>query len=777
MPTGRAIFNLNYASSIAHAFRNYFKAAASRQASGGAFAWPSYVDANGYPNADMPSSLLQRVAHDDVNLNYTGRWVLKWTGKLAAFRITPNVTQASSFTIHSGSSNIVLNTTGLLQLSGTSGRVEFSFTTKADYIDTYFLVGANGWDGTLADMVLCKLDDEAGLDAGNPWRQDYLDYIAYLNPLGIRHVITQPIIQNFMNKWDQRVQVSEFTYGSQRCVPAYWAGTLTGSGTYTCSLPSGSPATWTDEEIITAYLGTTNGADDPTLDVGSRGAKTIVGIDLSTVTAGSLPVGNISFLYDALNDKLITLSGVFGGVVPCGWPVELAVDLANRTNTNLYLPRNCHADDDYVEQNTILIRTTLNSGLKFTDELDNELWNPAFIGYKWFEARGQKLGSGGTALNGNALNAQRGAIGLRVRQTAEIVTDAWSPRSMSELCRAIPAQAHGNISNFETYTYLGTDLGDYGYDVSPNRPGDWTDDIVIAPYITGAQISAYDANWSTPLTEALQAADDYASGTPALMESALDWVSSDYIEGTQSAVLGSDTLKYARDTLYPAWNTFCGTYGKRFSGYEGGIEMAALSTSRCTTLGISTDYSAKFANLILAWKQSSRSKVVGTTYLEDFVSFTNSGDPAVFTNIGSDAWSMRTGLYDTPFGLEDAFRLFNRPEVIGGGWIDPKAIEENDNRKQRLKKNDELLEQTIRLAHQRLTGKITEPPVLKDNPKPERLAIHAKKMAQQLVEKSKESAKLRTRNKQIIADLRRLADEAKAERDEEELIIVSLLLH
>lgn len=108
----------------------------------------------------------------------------------------------------------------------------------------------------------------------------------------------------------------------------------------------------------------------------------------------------------------------------------------------------------------------------------------------------------------------------------------------------------------------------------------------------------------------------------------------------------------------------------------------------------------------------------------------------------------------------------------GGGAAHPTKIKHEKERRERLKKNELAIEQTIRLAHQRISGKVTEPEILKQEASPQRLAVHAEKLAAQLVEKSKDSAKQRTRNKAIIAELKR---QAQAIMQEEEEAIIMLL--
>lgn len=119
-----------------------------------------------------------------------------------------------------------------------------------------------------------------------------------------------------------------------------------------------------------------------------------------------------------------------------------------------------------------------------------------------------------------------------------------------------------------------------------------------------------------------------------------------------------------------------------------------------------------------------------------------------------------------------------------GGWLSESQLKRHDEWRKKRKDQEQELETTIKLAYQRLTGKVTAPPVLAETKgDPEKLAAAAKKMASLLVTKSTSSAKMRTRNAQVIADLTRLASQIQAlqekqnyEMQMEEEAVVMLLL-
>jgi hypothetical protein len=143
--------------------------------------------------------------------------------------------------------------------------------------------------------------------------------------------------------------------------------------------------------------------------------------------------------------------------------------------------------------------------------------------------------------------------------------------------------------------------------------------------------------------------------------------------------------------------------------------------------------------------------------------------------------------YDEAFeGDEYSFYLGNVSEPVeepvrqGGAWLDESQVKEYENEKKRRRDIEREIEETITLAYQRLTGKITPPPaVIEAKGDIEKLAIAADKIAAQLVSKANKSDKFKARNRAIIADLKRLAREiteadALALQIEEEAIVFLL---
>lgn len=119
-----------------------------------------------------------------------------------------------------------------------------------------------------------------------------------------------------------------------------------------------------------------------------------------------------------------------------------------------------------------------------------------------------------------------------------------------------------------------------------------------------------------------------------------------------------------------------------------------------------------------------------------------------------------------------------------GGWLSEEQLRAHDEHRRKRKARERELEETIELAYKRLTGKISAKKIIEPTKgEPEKLSELGKQLAAQLVTKGQDSARLRTRNAQIIADLKRLANEvieyqeaqAYAMQMEEEAIIMLLL--
>jgi hypothetical protein len=75
-----------------------------------------------------------------------------------------------------------------------------------------------------------------------------------------------------------------------------------------------------------------------------------------------------------------------------GVPVEVMVELANKTGANPWFTIPHQATDEYVANFAKVVKENLDPKLKVYVEYSNEVWNTIFEQYQWVEDQGKKLG-------------------------------------------------------------------------------------------------------------------------------------------------------------------------------------------------------------------------------------------------------------------------------------------------------------------------------------------------------------------------------------------------
>ncbi len=187
-------------------------------------------------------------------------------------------------------------------------------------------------------------------------------------------------------------------------------------------------------------------------------------------------------------------------------------------------------------------------------------------------------------------------------------------------------------------------------------------------YVVGDTLSASNANlggsgsgFSVPVSVTIGgltgAADDYASGNPTLMASALTFVDNDM----RGPNLGNQTLN-ALTTLYVGWETVntANNYNLPLVCYEGGFEAIAPTAATCTALGISTNYATSIATLLAAYKRSSLFYQLVLDQFSQFLAQLHSTTPTWYLLFPSSQWSAFEGdLYSTKFQSWFAMLDFN----------------------------------------------------------------------------------------------------------------------
>lgn len=583
---------------------------------------------------------------------YTGNWVFKWTGsgpqqiQFGAPGVT--IVSGGSF-VSSGTPNNINTTTGA------DGKIVFSFNGAISTIFYGFLTGVFS---NLSNVIICRADHEADVDAGKIWNPAYIAKYVELRPKILRPMgWTNPNGQ-LSGQWAYRMPLTHIAWEKKFATGA-WVGDISGTNTYTCGA---SPDNTTLVHLMAIqghFLNDNTGVS--TLNFNGTGAKKIYGRDAVDVSVGDI------ITESAAISTLVYDSGLNAGAgawmqetqpFRVGYPLEALIDFANLANVDLWINFN-HLDTDATIQSKVaLVRDTLNTSLNAYFEFSNEVWNFAF-GFQ----QSQYAKAKGIALGFTSSWEHVSWYAKRYAEIMPLVASTWAPRNASQLKRVIAVFVVGDKTNETNFRMLGTDLGAYGFNGSPNRPIDNCEVISYASYYRGAQLQNFDPNYQNTMTELLDAADDYDSGNPTLMNNALDFIDSDIRNGTRNGSPGDATLQsfITTNNTYPGWNAIAVTYNKNVICYEGGMECAAPSTSRLTALGLSTAYSAKIAALLTAYKNDNRFKLLVKQQMNDFMAQSKSVSPAWLLMVGPNNWSTHPGqvLFTTPFKSWDAMVELN----------------------------------------------------------------------------------------------------------------------
>lgn len=635
-------------------FINILKSGGSRQSSQSD--WPSILDANGYPiSSPSGDNILHVCILPHGYEDHT--WVLRWDGTGPLY-LSHNAT-TPRFTVTDGSEFVNGSTSTAMTTQGADGRIEFTFNAAGGQttLNVSFLNGAT-YSG-LANVVLMRLDHEAAYDAGEIFNPDYIARITAMNPGVLRFLGANLANTNNASRHAYRHPLAAFTWTARLWVPGLWAGAASGTDTYTCSAATDTPGSWTDGETIHVQFPNANTSSTPTLDVGSRGAKTIVSETTGALSAGNIAAGaRKTFVYDAALDKLImdrTSMAAHAGIVT-GLPIEVHIALCNKLGMGFWYNFPSFSDLASVTATTELVRDTLDSGLEFYPEVGNEWWNSGsgFPMTSWAGARGAAIG-----FPDNNNRRVYGFYALKVREWMEAVGDTWGSRG--GLKRVLAFQGRGPQSGTNTYRIQGADLtldvnGAYtttaedivtNYTGAGERPVDFVEVLSHAPYFSGVETKNFDSNYTSPVgTGLLDAADDFDSDDPARIQDAFDWLDADIRDAAEAGVR---TLSEWAG-LYADWNTIAVSHGKVIIPYEFATEFAAPSESRLTALSVDTAYSAKIAALIDAYKKDWRYYKLVRDTIQQFMSHSQSERPCWFLAFGTSQWSA-TG---QEFGADEA---------------------------------------------------------------------------------------------------------------------------
>jgi hypothetical protein len=155
---------------------------------------------------------------------------------------------------------------------------------QASNIAVYIL--SQGTFSGFSNLVFCKAENEALVDAGKIVDPELIEQLRYLRPAWLRFMDLTGVQASYENDFARRVPATSLYYPGSggRYVPDYWVGTIKrgAEDVYTCSNPAASASgPYLDNEVVQGIIDFPNTGINPTLNVGGRGAKHIYDFGLS----------------------------------------------------------------------------------------------------------------------------------------------------------------------------------------------------------------------------------------------------------------------------------------------------------------------------------------------------------------------------------------------------------------------------------------------------------------------------------------------------------------
>lgn len=677
---GQFVLNLGINGQGGNEFLNLFKNCISLQASAsGGFAYPSILSADGYPTAAPTNQIfcvMQNLAMPD---NPT--MVVEFTG-------TGGITITGAFTVTSDPGSCVQGSTAFsLTLQCTNGRVEFHFTTS-------FPTSANVQFNTtatisgLSNAVLVRKDQEANLAAGAIFNPDFVNLVKGANTRVVRFLDWAQLSPNQnLSQYRYRTRTTAFTYGSVEWPSGTWAGTVSGTDTYAVgNAPDSNPAAYVDGEMITTFVTNANTITTPTLNRNGLGAVTIKNLGTGAISAGTIGANSLqTFVYDAALNIFMQKTGGIRSQVP----IEVQIAFCNAVMKDCWIQVPSLFDQASSDFYVAYARDNLNGALNLYYEYSNEMWAFGNSQTGWGESRGEALGWTGSPIPVLSFYAMK----VCTYMASALTTWTATGRSSSQLHRVMTTQTSTNPTNAEKYLFEGFNINPSNFPsvpvschTAPNRPVDNVEIISMAPYLNGAQMVGAQNTYANTITDAVTAADNYASGTAPNIASALAFMDNDVRAGTRNGVAGTATLLWFNGTIFPLWQTFGALYGKEVTQYEGGYAVIAPTAATLTNLGLTSSslcgtaacLATEFENLLEAYKNSPLFQQMLTDQFNNFKSYGNSGFNAWYFLLRQETPPSQWGIYSgnlnsMPFKSLNALQQFN---FLLKRDVDPAA---NDN--------------------------------------------------------------------------------------------------
>lgn len=708
--------NLSAVSGGEGVFINNLKNCGSLSSTAG-YAFPLILNDDGYPTSVPMNTLTCSVSAMPAADN--PEWTVGWSGTLKI-----NLQGPSGTTIINADPGlcVVSNTSGNLTLGGTNCTVRFTYASAPNSLGVQF--PSSGTYTSPSGLYMVRSDEKTIFDSGEIFRPVSAGMlVAKLVDLGIstpRFLDWQNLAdQNNVSQWSFLGSPTSFSYAGTRWERTVFGATpIIGMDTYAGPATSGSTSTYVDGQVYQNIVTNGNTVTTPTLSIGGGPAVTIVQINGAAMSTSIGSGGRIAdntlstFVYNAKANKWFWTSGALQSRVP----VQIQTALCNKLATLSAAILGCWYEfpqmytQASMASHVAYVRDNLSPALIAYYEYSNEVFNPSATPRQFAQTVGDARLFPDTTQN------YKDEFALQHRIAMGIVTDNWAPRSMSTLQRVMSWSTQELPSNL--LIILGTSLkfdasGSYcngggctittRYDsvgscsalnTTSGRPVDCADAFAFAPYYSGAQIawcSSSCSQWSNTMTEAIQAADDYASGNPTLMSAALDFVDCDVRGvptiaypncGSKNGTPGGDTLLAFSKVGGTAdnYNTLATTWGKTVINYEGAYQGSPPTAARLTTLGITSSslcgtaacVATEFTNLINAYKADARFTQLVYDQMTQMKAYSNFRMPTWFvmgpatSSSTAAVWALYVGttLTVTPTKAYDGVKNFAR-----GGWL------------------------------------------------------------------------------------------------------------
>lgn len=427
-----------------------------------------------------------------------------------------------------GGSPTVTNCTGssgqfTIQSSGTGTGPDdvVQVTTGSASSISMFFSSAGTYAPGSGDVAFYRTSDETAYLAGKYFTPEYISELQGAGPGACRMMGLTNTNFNGEVSWAYRIQPNNFGWVTTQFPPTIvnpdTTANLQGTDTYTGLAATDTPGSITAYEMYIARIQNANTGAAATLNIGGRGAKTILDNQGLAPAANKLAAGSIyTFWYDPVLDAYITnenqfgTSGGGGGGIASGMPIEAQVQLANTIPCDLWSNLPTWATDDYATNWGAYVGGNLQSNLNFYPEPGNETWNSQFFANSFMNVRGQALGF---TTSGTTLRPPYDYHGLRFKQIVNDIAAVWPGGAASSRLR--PAMGVITVPAFtgstQSFRLEGSDLttivgnssyciftggtwngsscsGGANWNVAPNRPIDAAYAVSIAPYVGGTNL-------------------------------------------------------------------------------------------------------------------------------------------------------------------------------------------------------------------------------------------------------------------------------------------------